>query len=70
MLVFYGLTTYLDMFLALAVVMFIMCLVWGERRIWLAGLVSLVTPLTIFFLFDLVLQIRFPRGVLTNLYYG
>ena len=70
MIVFYVLTTYVDMFLALAVVMFIMCLAWGERRFWLAGLVSIVTPITIFFLFDLVLKIRFPRGILTNLYYG
>lgn len=70
MVVFYLLTTYADMFLGLAVVLFVMCLVWGERRFWLAGLVSIVTPLTIFFLFDLVLRIRFPRGILTNLYYG
>ena len=70
MVVFYALTTYVDMFVALFVVMFIMCLVWGERRYWLAGLVALVTPVTIFFLFDLVLKIRFPRGILTNLYYG
>lgn len=70
MLVFYLLTTYVDMFVALIVVIFVMCLVWGERRLWLAGLVALITPITVFFLFDLVLRIRFPRGLLTNLYYG
>jgi putative tricarboxylic transport membrane protein len=70
MLVFYALTTYVDMFVALIVVIFTMCIVWGERRIWMAGLVALMTPLTVFLLFDLVLKIRFPRGVLTNLYYG
>ncbi len=70
MAVFYVLTTYIDMFLALAVVIFIMSLVWGERRIWLAGLIAVVTPVTIFLLFDLVLKIRFPRGILTELYYG
>lgn len=68
--VFYLLTTYLDMFIGLAVVIFIMCFVWGERRIWMAALVAFITPLSIFFLFDLVLKIRFPRGILTNLYYG
>jgi putative tricarboxylic transport membrane protein len=67
---FYVLTTYVDMFLGLAVVIFIMSLVWGERRYWLAGLVAVLTPVSIFFLFDLVLQIRFPRGLLTELYYG
>ena len=70
MIVFYGLTTYVDMFIGLMVVIFVMCLVWGERRYWLAGMVALVTPMSIFFLFDLVLKIRFPRGLLTELYYG
>ena len=70
MIVFYALTTYVDMFLALTAVIFLMCIVWGERRYWLAGLVALVTPISIFLLFDLVLQIRFPRGIITNLYYG
>ena len=70
MLVFYLITTYADMFLALMIVIFLMCIVWGERRFWLAGLVALVTPITIFFLFDLVLKVRFPRGILTELYYG
>jgi len=70
MLVFYALTTYVDMFAALIVVIFTMCVVWGERRLWLAALVALITPASIFLLFDLVLKIRFPRGILTNLYYG
>ncbi|MEM7749747.1 MAG: tripartite tricarboxylate transporter TctB family protein [Pseudomonadota bacterium] len=70
MVVFYGLTTYVDMFVGLMVVIFVMSLVWGERRYWLAAMVAFVTPVTIFFLFDLVLKIRFPRGILTELYYG
>ena len=68
--VFYGLTVRLDMFIAIAVVMFSMCLLWGERRILVAGNLALVTPLSIFLLFDTVLKVRFPRGVLTNWYYG
>jgi putative tricarboxylic transport membrane protein len=70
MVVFYLITTYADMFLALAVVIFAMCIAWGERRYWLAALVAVITPVSIFLLFDLVLQVRFPRGILTNLYYG
>ena len=70
MLVFYGLTTYVDMFVGLMVVIFVMSIVWGERRYWLAAAVAIVTPVTVFFLFDLVLRIRFPRGILTELYYG
>ena len=68
--VFYFATVYLDMFIAIAIVLFCMCLLWGERRIPVAGAVALVTPITIFFLFDLVLRVRFPRGLLTNWYYG
>jgi putative tricarboxylic transport membrane protein len=68
--IFYPLTVYLDMLIAIAVVMFVMCLLWGERRIHVAGAVALVTPAAIFFLFDMVLRVRFPRGLLTNLYYG
>ena len=68
--VFYVLTIWLDMFIGIAVVMFLMCLLWGERRIWVAATVALATPASIFALFDLVLRIRFPRGLLTNWYYG
>ena len=67
--IFYPLTVYLDMLIAIAVVMFVMCLLWGERRIHVAGAVALVTPAAIFLLLDMVLSIRFPRGLLTNLYY-
>ncbi len=67
--IFYPLTVYLDMLIAIAVVMFVMCLLWGERRIHVAGAVALVTPAAIFFLFDMVLRIRVPRGLLTNWYY-
>jgi len=67
--IFYPLTVYLDMLIAIAVVMFVMCLLWGERRIHVAGAVALVTPAAIFFLFDMVLRIRFPRGLFTNWYY-
>ena len=70
LIVFYGLTTSLDMFIAISVVMFLMCLLWGERRILVALTTALITPFLIFLLFDFVLMIRFPRGVLLNWYYG
>lgn len=68
--VFYLIASTLDFFLGIAVVMFLICLVWGERRIWLAALLAVVLPLAVFFFFDLVLEVRFPRGLLTELYYG
>ncbi len=68
--VFYLLTVSLDMFIGIAVVMFLMCWLWGERRIYVAATVALVTPILIFLLFDYVLKVRFPRGILMNWYYG
>lgn len=70
LVVFYLLTTYVDMFIGIAVVMFLMCLLWGERRLVVAAAVALITPISVFLLFDKVLRIRFPRGILTNWYYG
>lgn len=67
---FYPITVYVDMFIAIAVVMFLMCMLWGERRIWVAATLAVVTPVSVFFLFDSVLRVRFPRGLLTNWYYG
>ena len=68
--IFFLITVYVDMMIGIAVVMFAMCLLWGERRILVAGTLALATPVSIFFLFDLVLRVRFPRGLFTNWYYG
>ncbi len=67
---FYVLTEFVDMMIAIAVVVFLMCLLWGERRIWAALAVAIITPSSIFLLFDTVLRVRFPRGLFTNWYYG
>ena len=69
-IIFYPITVYIDMLIAIAVIMFAMCLLWGERRIHVAGALALATPIVIFFLFDKALRVRFPRGLLTNWYYG
>lgn len=63
-------TSYADMMLAIALMVFSMCLLWGERRLWAALLLAISTPLTIFLFFDIVLEVRFPRGWITNIYYG
>ena len=68
--VFYVLTTWLDMFIGIAVVMFLLCLLWGERRLPVAIAAALLTPITVFFLFDLVLKVRFPRGISINWHYS
>ena len=70
MVLFYGLTVSTDMFIAIAVVMFLLSLAWGERRLFIAAANAVLTPFLIFLLFDNVLRIRFPRGILMNWYYG
>ena len=70
LIVFYGLTVAADFFLAIAVVMFLMCILWGEKRIPVALSTASVTPFLIFVLFDQVLMIRFPRGIILDWYYG
>jgi len=69
MVIFVALST-LDLFLALGVFACLLAFYWGERRIHYLVLVGLVVPVLVFFLFDQVFEIRFPRGVLTNLWYG
>ncbi len=72
-LVFFALfaaLTGIDLFLALAVFAAGLTFYWGERRRWVLGTVGVLVPASIFFLFDEVFQIRFPRGLLTNLWYG
>lgn len=59
-----------DMFVAIPIVMFLMSLTWGQKKVWVSLTNAIVTPLSIFLLFDYVLQVRFPRGWLTNIYYG
>ena len=67
--VFAALTS-IDFFLALAVFALALTFYWGERRPLMLATVGLVMPVAIFFLFDQVFEIRFPRGLLTNLWYG
>lgn len=70
MILFCVTTIYADMFLALPLAMFALALVWGERNIFMASGVALVTPYLVFMLFSEVLMVRFPRGILIDWYYG
>lgn len=60
----------LDMFLALGLFGVALVWLWGERRLQRLAIVGLAAPATLFFVFDIVFRIRFPRGLLTNLWYG
>ncbi|MFK7995259.1 MAG: tripartite tricarboxylate transporter TctB family protein [Granulosicoccus sp.] len=60
----------LDLFLGLSAFAAALALYWGERRVTLLMFVSIAVPVFVFILFDQVFEIRFPRGILTNLWYG
>ena len=66
----FALLVQIDLFIALGVFAAALSALWGERRLVLLGFVGLVMPLVIFFVFDLAFQVRFPRGLLTNIWYG
>lgn len=67
---FYFLATHVDLFIAIAIAIFAMSLLWGEKRWWAALLLAVLTPSLLFLLFDSVLRIRFPRGLFTNWWYS
>ena len=60
----------IDMFIALGAFAAALSALWGERRPAVLGFVGIVMPAAIFLIFDFAFQVRFPRGVLTNLWYG
>lgn len=66
----FALVTAVDFFLALSVFAVGLAVLWGERRPGILAMVGLVVPAGVFFLFDLAFRIRFPRGLLTSLWYG
>ena len=59
----------LDFFLAISVLSIFVSYNWGERRIFYLLLVSIFFPFVVFVFFEMVLGLRFPPGIITNLYY-
>ena len=59
----------LDFFLAIALLSVLVSYFWGERRILYLILVSIVFPIIVFIFFETILGLRFPPGIITNIYY-
>lgn len=70
LLAVFGGLTFIDLFLSLGVTAALLAIFWTERRWYVVLGIGLMMPALIFLLFDQVFEIRFPRGVLTNLWYG
>ena len=60
---------FLDFFLAISILSIFVSYYWGERRILYLLLVSIIFPIIVFIFFETILGLRFPSGIITNLYY-
>ena len=60
----------LDFFLAISVLSFLVSYFWGERKIITLLLVSILFPIIVFVFFETILGLRFPPGIITNIYYN
>ena len=68
-LIFVVISKTLDFFLAISVLSIFVSYNWGERRIFYLLLVSIFFPILVFIFFETILGLRFPPGIITNLYY-
>ena len=59
----------LDFFLAISLLSIFVSYCWGERRIFYLILVSIIFPIIVFIFFETILGLRFPLGIITNIYY-
>ena len=68
-LIFVIVSKTLDFFLAISLLSVFVSYYWGERRILYLILVSVIYPIIVFIFFETILGLRFPPGIITNLYY-
>ena len=59
----------LDFFLAISLLSIFVSYCWGERRVLYLILVSILFPIIVFIFFETILGLRFPPGIITNIYY-
>ena len=59
----------LDFFLAISLLSAFVSYYWGERRVIYLILVSIIFPIIVFIFFETILGLRFPPGIITNIYY-
>jgi len=69
-IIFVIITKTLDFFLAISVLSLLVSYIWGEKRIFYLLLVSIIFPAIVFVFFETILGLRFPPGIITNIYYN
>ena len=60
----------LDFFLAISALSIFVSYYWGEKRIFYLLLVGIIFPVFVFIFFETILGLRFPPGIITNIYYS
>ena len=60
----------LDFFLAISVLSIFVSFCWGEKRFFYLLLVGIIFPIIVFIFFETILGLRFPPGIITNIYYS
>ena len=69
-LIFVVVSKTLDFFLAISALSIFVSYYWGEKRIIYLLLVGIIFPIIVFIFFETILGLRFPPGILTNIYYS
>ena len=67
---FFVIAKTLDFFLAISVFSALVSYYWGEKRILYLLTVSILFPIIVFIFFETFLGLRFPPGIITNIYYN
>ena len=70
LILFVLIAKFLDFFLAIGTLSFLISFFWGERRIYYLFIVSIIFPIIVFIFFETILGLRFPSGIITNFYYN
>ena len=68
-IIFVVISKTLDFFLAISLLSVFISYCWGERRVFYLILVSIIFPIIVFVFFETILGLRFPPGIITNIYY-
>ncbi len=61
---------FLDFFLGISLLSVIVSYCWGEKRLIFLIIVGILFPIIVFIFFETILGLRFPPGIITNLYYN
>ena len=67
---FIFISKFLDFFLGISVLSILVSYFWGEKRLIYLIVVGIIFPIIVFIFFETILGLRFPSGIITNLYYG